>query len=251
MKRDANLFVLCVLIVVILGLGGLVSGGTYLSSFNLQSMATQVPEIGLLAIGVMLAMCAGNGGIDLSGIANANMSSVASGIFTLSFFDPYQDPVSFTVVFAIGCMMIGLLAGVLNGIIISQFSITPILATLGTQMLFTGFAVVLSNGRSVTVGAPDPLYELGNGLLFGVPIGFMIFITIGIILSVVLKFTPYGMRLMLTGANPKAAIYSGFPIGRIIITTYAISGLLAGVAGIIIAARNINVKWDYGTSYSP
>ncbi len=249
MKRDANLFVLCVLIVVILGLGGLVSGGTYLSSFNLQSMATQVPEIGLLAIGVMLAMCAGNGGIDLSGIANANMSSVASGIFTLSFFDPYQDPVSFTVVFAIGCMMIGLLAGVLNGIIISQFSITPILATLGTQMLFTGFAVVLSNGRSVTVGAPDPLYELGNGLLFGVPIGFMIFITIGIILSVVLKFTPYGMRLMLTGANPKAAIYSGFPIGRIIITTYAISGLLAGVAGIIIAARNINVKWDYGTSY--
>ena len=249
MKRDANLFVLCVLIVVILGLGGLVSGGTYLSSFNLQSMATQVPEIGLLAIGVMLAMCAGNGGIDLSGIANANMSSVASGIFTLSFFDPYQDPVSFTVVFAIGCMMIGLLAGVLNGIIISQFSITPILATLGTQMLFTGFAVVLSNGRSVTVGAPDPLYELGNGLLFGVPIGFMIFISIGIILSVVLKFTPYGMRLMLTGANPKAAIYSGFPIGRIIITTYAISGLLAGVAGIIIAARNINVKWDYGTSY--
>ena len=249
MKRDANLFVLCVLIVVILGLGGLVSGGTYLSSFNLQSMATQGPEIGLLAIGVMLAMCAGNGGIDLSGIANANMSSVASGIFTLSFFDPYQDPVSFTVVFAIGCMMIGLLAGVLNGIIISQFSITPILATLGTQMLFTGFAVVLSNGRSVTVGAPDPLYELGNGLLFGVPIGFMIFITIGIILSVVLKFTPYGMRLMLTGANPKAAIYSGFPIGRIIITTYAISGLLAGVAGIIIAARNINVKWDYGTSY--
>ncbi len=249
MKRDANLFVLCVLIVVILGLGGLVSGGTYLSLFNLQSMATQVPEIGLLAIGVMLAMCAGNGGIDLSGIANANMSSVASGIFTLSFFDPYQDPVSFTVVFAIGCMMIGLLAGVLNGIIISQFSITPILATLGTQMLFTGFAVVLSNGRSVTVGAPDPLYELGNGLLFGVPIGFMIFISIGIILSVVLKFTPYGMRLMLTGANPKAAIYSGFPIGRIIITTYAISGLLAGVAGIIIAARNINVKWDYGTSY--
>lgn len=249
MKRDANLFVLCVLIVMILGLGGLVSGGTYLSSFNLQSMATQVPEIGLLAIGVMLAMCAGNGGIDLSGIANANMSSVASGIFTLSFFDPYQDPVSFTVVFAIGCMMIGLLAGVLNGIIISQFSITPILATLGTQMLFTGFAVVLSNGRSVTVGAPDPLYELGNGLFFGVPIGFMIFISIGIILSVVLKFTPYGMRLMLTGANPKAAIYSGFPIGRIIITTYAISGLLAGVAGIIIAARNINVKWDYGTSY--
>lgn len=249
MKRDANLYVLCVLIVAILVLGGLVSGGTFLSSFNLQSMATQVPEIGLLAIGVMLAMCAGNGGIDLSGIANANMSSVASGIFTLTLFDPYQNPMSFTVIFAIGCMIVGLLSGVLNGIIISRFSITPILATLGTQMLFTGFAVVLSGGRSVTVGAPDPLYELGNGLFLGAPISFLIFILIGIILGIVLKFTPYGMRLMLTGSNPKAAIYSGFPIERIIITTYAISGLLAGIAGIIIAARNINVKWDYGTSY--
>jgi len=227
--------VLCVLIVAILVLGGLVSGGTFLSSFNLQSMATQVPEIGLLAIGVMLAMCAGNGGIDLSGIANANMSSVASGIFTLTLFDPYQNPMSFTVIFAIGCMIVGLLSGVLNGIIISRFSITPILATLGTQMLFTGFAVVLSGGRSVTVGAPDPLYELGNGLFLGAPISFLIFILIGIILGIVLKFTPYGMRLMLTGSNPKAAIYSGFPIERIIITTYAISGLLAGIAGIIIA----------------
>lgn len=248
-KRDANLLVLCALIVVLLGLGGAVSGGTYLSMFNLQSMATQVPEIGLLAIGVMLAMCAGSGGIDLSGIANANMAGVASGIFALSLFDAYQSPMLFTVTFAVGCMVVGLLGGILNGIIISRFGITPILGTLGTQMLFTGLAVVLSDGRSVTIGAPDPLYALGNGLIFGVPTSFLIFILIGIVLGLVLRFTPYGLRLMLTGANPKAAIYSGFPSGRIITTTYAISGLLAGIAGVIIAARNVNVKWDYGTSY--
>jgi simple sugar transport system permease protein len=248
-KRDANLLVLCALIVALLSLGGAVSGGTYLSMFNLQSMATQVPEIGLLAIGVMLAMCSGNGGIDLSGIANANMASVASGIFALSLFDAYQSPMLFTVTFAAGCMVVGLMGGILNGIIISRFGITPILGTLGTQMLFTGFAVVLSDGRSVTIGAPDPLYALGNGLIFGIPTSFLIFVLIGIVLALVLRFTPYGLRLMLTGSNPKAAIYSGFPSGRIITTTYAISGLLAGIAGIIIAARNVNVKWDYGTSY--
>ncbi|GAA0834199.1 ABC transporter permease [Marinomonas arenicola] len=249
MKRDANLWVLCTLIIVLFGFGGVVSGGTYLSLFNLQSMAMQVPEIGLLAIGVMLAMCAGNGGIDLSGIANANLSGVASGIFTLSLFDASQDPMLFTIAFAAGCVVIGLLGGIFNGVIISRFGITPILGTLGTQMLFTGVAVVLSDGRSVTVGSPDPLYVIGNGLVFGIPTSFIIFILIGCLLGVILKYTPYGMRLMLTGANPKAAVYSGFPSGRIIITTYAISGLLAGIAGIIIAARNINVKWDYGSSY--
>lgn len=249
MKRDANLWVLCTLIIVLFGFGGVVSGGTYLSLFNLQSMAMQVPEIGLLAIGVMLAMCAGNGGIDLSGIANANLSGVASGILTLSLFDASQDPLLFTITFAIGCIFIGLLGGIFNGVIISRFGITPILGTLGTQMLFTGVAVVLSGGRSVTVGSPDPLYVIGNGLVFGIPTSFIIFILIGCLLGAILKYTPYGMRLMLTGANPKAAVYSGFPSGRIIVTTYAISGLLAGIAGIIIAARNINVKWDYGSSY--
>lgn len=249
MKRDANLIMLCVLIIVLLGVGGTVSGGTYLSLFNLQSMATQVPEIGLLAIGVMLAMCAGNGGIDLSGIANANLSGVASGIFAISFIDPIQDPLFFTTIFVIGCMVIGVIGGILNGVVISKFGITPILGTLGTQMIFTGIAVVLSGGRSVTVGITDSLYLIGNGILFGIPASFIMFLVIGLALGAVLKYTPYGMRLMLTGANPRAALYSGFPREKIIVSTYAISGLLAGIAGAIIAARNINVKWDYGTSY--
>ena len=249
MKRDPNLLVLCILIVVLLGLGGVVSDGLFLSSFNLQSMATQVPEIGLLAIGVMLAMCAGNGGIDLSGIANANLSGVASGIFALSFFDVHQQPLLFTTTFAVGCMVVGLIGGLLNGLIISRFSITPILCTLGTQMLFTGIAVVLSNGRSVTIGAPDYLSAIGNGFVLGVPISFLLFVLIGLVLGFSLKFTRYGVRLMLMGANPKAALYSGFKSARIITTTYAISGLLAGFAGLIIAARNVNVKWDYGSSY--
>lgn len=246
---DANLLVLCALMMVLLGVGGSVSSGTYLSSFNLQSMASQVPEIGLLAIGVMLAMCAGNGGIDLSGIANANMSGVAGGLLALSLFDVNTAPWAFTITFVFTAMAVGLLGGLVNGLIIARFSITPILCTLGTQMVFTGIAVVLSNGRSVSIGAPDPLYAIGNDLVFGVPISFVVFLVTGLVLGAVLKYSPYGFRLMLTGANLRAAIFSGFPIARIVITTYAISGLLAGIAGIIIAARNFNVKWDYGTSY--
>lgn len=248
-KLDGRLAILSVLVLALLAVGGIVSGGTYLSLFNLQSMATQVPEIGLLAIGVMLAMCSGNGGIDLSGIALANLSGVASGLLVAQVFDVNAAPWAFTLAFAAVAVTVGALGGLLNGLIISRLGITPILCTLGTQMLFTGLAVVLSDGRSVTIGSPDPLYELGNGVIFGVPYSFLIFLGVALVLGAVLRFTPFGMRLMLTGANARAADYSGFPKAAIFTVTYTISGALAGLSGVIIAARNVNVKWDYGTSY--
>lgn len=248
-KFDGHLIVLSTLVVALLAIGGTISGGTYLSIFNLQSMASQVPEIGLLAIGVMLAMCAGNGGIDLSGIALANLAGVASGIFAMSLFGVNEAPILFTITFAFGALVVGMLGGLLNGLIISRLGITPILCTLGTQMLFTGLAVVLSDGRSVTIGSPDPLYALGNGLVFEIPASFLIFFCVAALLGAVLRYTPYGLQLMLTGANPKAAGYSGFPKARIVTVTYALAGTLAGLSGLIIAARNVNVKWDYGTSY--
>ena len=54
---------------------------------------------------------------------------------------------------------------------------------------------------------------------------------------------------MLMGTNAKAAVYAGFPTRKVIVATYTISGALSGLSGVIIAARNVNVKWDYGTSY--
>lgn len=247
-KFDGHLVVLSALVILLLATGGLTSG-TYLSVFNLQSMASQVPEVGLLAIGVMLAMCAGNGGIDLSGIALANLAGVASGLVALSLFDATEAPMLFTITFAVGAVVVGLLGGLLNGLIIARLGITPILCTLGTQMLYTGLAVVLSDGRSLTIGSPDPLYAIGNGLIFEIPTSFLIFCAVATVLGGVLRYTPYGLQLMLTGSNPKAARYSGFPRTRIIAVTYTLSGMLAGLAGLIIAARNVNVKWDYGTSY--
>ncbi len=248
-KLDGNLVLLVTLFAVLLVAGGLLSGGTYLSLFNLQSMASQVPEIGLLAIGVMLAMCAGDGGIDLSGIAMANLAGVASGLFAMSIFPVDEAPVLFTVTFVIGCAVVGLIGGTLNGLIISRLGITPILCTLGTQMFFTGVTVVLSGGRAVRIGTPEPLYEIGNGYVLGIPISFLMFIGVATLLGLVLRHTPYGVKLMMTGSNQKAAEFSGFARARIVTTTYALSGLLAGLAGLIIAARNVNVKWDYGTTY--
>lgn len=234
---------------LLLLLGAAISDGSFLSIFNLQSMASQLPEIGLLAIGVMLAMCAGNGGIDLSGIALANLSGVLSAVVVSSFLSGAQSEVGFSIAFILGAVAIGLVGGLINGLLISRLNITPILCTLGTQMAFTGLAVVVSDGKAVSVGSPEPLSSIGNSMFLEVPISFLIFAAVAALIAALLKFTPYGLWLMLMGSNPKAATYAGFPKSRVVIATYALSGTLSGLAGVIIAARNVNVKWDYGTSY--
>lgn len=248
-RTGGQLLMLAVINGLLLIAGALISGGTFLSLFNLQSMASQVPEIGLLAIGVMLAMCAGNGGIDLSGIALANLSGVLSAVLAGSILSVSDQATAFSLTFIAGALLVGFLGGLFNGLLIARFNITPILCTLGTQMAFMGLAVVVSGGRAVMVGSPQLLSSLGNDMLLGVPISFLIFIVVAAIVAAVVRFTPYGLWLMLMGTNPKAAVFAGFPKSGVLMATYALSGTLSGLAGIIIAARNVNVKFDYGSSY--
>lgn len=248
-KSSGLLVMLIAFNALLLMLGALISGGSFLSIYNLQSMASQVPEIGLLAIGVMLAMCAGQGGIDLSGIALANLSGVVSAVVVSSLVSASSDPISYSIAFIIGALAVGLAGGAINGLLIAYLRITPILCTLGTQMAFTGLAVVVSGGKAVSVGSPALLSSLGNDMLVSIPISFVIFAVVATFIAALLRFTPYGLWLMMMGTNPKAAIYAGFPHKGVVVATYTMSGFLSGLAGIIIAARNINVKFDYGSSY--
>jgi len=246
---SGQLIMLMAINVLLLIVGAAISGGSFLSIFNLQSMASQLPEIALLAIGVMLAMCAGNGGIDLSGIALANLSGVLSAVIVSSFLSVNEAETAFSLAFILGAVAIGFLGGVINGLLISKLNITPILCTLGTQLPFMGLAVVVSGGKAVTVGSPALLSSIGNDMVAAVPISFLVFMLVAGVVAALLKFTPYGLWLMGMGTNPKAAVYAGFPRSRVLIATYALSGTLSGLAGVIIAARNVNVKFDYGSSY--
>ena len=250
MRRvDGQFLVLAAINVILLALGAAISGGSFLSVFNLQSMAGQVPEIGLLAIGVMLAMCAGDGGIDLSGIALANLSGVLSAVIVASLVSNTGQEGLYSALFILGALVIGFLGGLINGTLITRFGITPILCTLGTQMAFTGLSVIVSGGKAVVVGSPEPLSSIGNEFWFGAPISFILFVAVAALVGAALKFSPFGRWLMLSGSNPKAALYAGFPRSAVVTATYALSGTLSGLSGVIIAARNVNVKWDYGASY--
>ena len=224
-------------------------GRGFLDPYNLQSMAAQVPELGLLALGVMLAMVSGNGGIDLSGIALANLSGVAAFLAVRPFLSPDDAPLFFTAAFVVTALVVGLLGGMLNGLLVARTGLTPIIATLGTQLFFTGIAVALTNGSALTLGYIEPLDNFGNSPVLGVPECFALFAIVALALGAVLRFSPFGLNLYLLGTNAKAARYAGIAQGRILFTTYTLSGVLASVAGITIAARTSSAKWDYGSSY--
>src|SRR6218665_1135269 len=225
------------------------TGGGFIDPCNLQPMAGQVPELGLLAIGVMLAMIAGNGGIDLSGIALANLAGVCAGVLLPHWVDAGQTPLLFTLALVGVALAVGLLGGLLNGLLIACAGLTPTLCTLGTQLVFAGLAVVLSGGSAVRIGLIEPLDFIGNGLVLGLPLCFMLFVGIALAIGVWLRHSPFGMRLFLMGTNPKAARYAGVPQRRMLLSVYTLCGLLASVSGIVIAARSSSVKWDYGSSY--
>ncbi|WP_322101553.1 ABC transporter permease [Paraburkholderia sp. J41] len=245
--RQLNFLLAVNLLVVLVAIG--VSHGQFVGIDNLQSMGAQLPEVALLALGIMLSMLSGNGGIDLSGVGLANLSGMIAALVVPHFVSGDDSPVLYTALFCAIVVGMGLIGGLLNGIVIARLGLTPILCTLGTQLLFTGFAVALSNGASVHVDYVEPLADISNGTFFQVPISLILFVAVVVVLGWLLKRTPFGLRLYLMGTNQRAAFYAGIPRARMLVMTYAMCGVLASLAGLVSVSHTLSAKWDYGNSY--
>jgi simple sugar transport system permease protein len=246
---DRQLNFLLAVNALVVAIAIVLSRGQFVDIDNLQSMGGQLPELGLLALGIMLSMISGNGGIDLSGVGLANLSGMVAALVVPKLVSGDDSPIAYTSLFCAVVLAMGVAGGLLNGFVIARLRLTPILCTLGTQLLFTGLAVVLSNGASVHLDYVEPLSSIGNGTAFNVPIAFMIFIAALVVLGWLLKRSPFGLRLYLMGTNHKAAFYAGIPRARMLILTYTLCGLLASIAGLISTTHTSSAKWDYGNSY--
>ncbi|CAB3798646.1 ABC transporter permease [Pararobbsia alpina] len=247
--KDRQLNFLVAVNILIIVVAMVLSRGAFGGIDNVQSMASQLPEVGLLALGIMLSMISGNGGIDLSGVGLANLSGMVAALTVPQYISGDDSPGLYTAAFVAITLAMGLLGGLLNGLIIAYLRLTPILCTLGTQLVFTGLAVVMSNGASVHVDYVDPLSAIGNGSFFQVPISFLIFVAVLLLLGWILRHRPFGLKLYLMGTNPKAAVYAGIPQAKMLIGTYVLCGLMASLAGLISTSHTLSAKWDYGNSY--
>lgn len=224
-----------------------VSQDIFFTTTNFTSMAFQIPEIAILSIAVMLSML--TGGIDLSIVAISNAAAlVAAWVMTNQMSESGNLSNSWILIACVAGIVVGLLAGLVNSILIASLNVTPILATLATMTLFNGIAIGITNGESVS-GLPEQFMRVGNGTFFGIPTPFVLMVIIGIAVGFLINRTTLGLKVFLVGTNRKAAQYSVMGDRKVIAWTYVISGFISSLAGLIIASRTSAASPDFGSSY--
>lgn len=239
---------LIVMVAAILIMWGL-TGTDFMSSGNFQSMAYQLPELGVLTLAMMIVML--TSGINLSIIATANLSGIVMALILIKTFPPESALINspWLVVGAIlAGLLVAIIVGLINGFLIAILDISPILATLGMMILLGGVSLVLTNGYVISGFSPTML-AIGNKDLLGIPVPMIIFLACAGVMSLILNKTPLGTRIYLFGSNPVACFYSGVNNKVVLFRTYIISGILSGIAAIIMISRFNSAKADYGESY--
>ena len=243
LRRDRSIGRMVLILLVAIAAFSVLSPSVFLTGLNLQNMLLAVAEIGILSIAMMISMV--TGGIDLSLVAIANLCAITvSTLYTSSALGGAGAEQWSPVIILIG-LGVGLLCGLVNGFLIAYVGVTPILATLGTMQIFNGLAVVWTGGKTL-YGSPEALTAFGKTAVAGVPLLFIVFGLVALLVGFILNRSPLGLSLSLEGSNGTAAKFSGIRSSRILLSSYLLTGFLGSLTGI---ARNPTASADYGASY--
>lgn len=211
----------------------------FLTVSNWTIIITQVSINALLAFGVTFVII--TGGIDLSLGSIVAVAGVSAAMLAHPDSYPVLVPV-FAGLFA------GLLIGAFNGFIITKSKIAPFIVTLGTMTIGRGLALILSNGRPVS-NLSESFAFIGSGKIMGIPVLIVILILTFILCSVILNKTILGRYIYAVGGNEQAARASGINVTQVKMAVYSISGLLAGLAGILLTSRITTGQPNAGTGF--
>ena len=217
---------------------GTVASRNFLTIRNILSIFQQMPEMGIMAIGLTIVII--TGGNDLSSGTTMGLCAVISGLCLTS-----GMPIALAVLVS---LLAAVLCGCLNAVLVAVIGIPPMIATLGTQMFFYGAALVLSKGNSIS-NIPREFYFLGQNKIAGIPLQAIILVLLTVILAVVLKKRVFGKHLIAIGNNSKASAYSGVQTERVLFAAYIICSVLCCIAGNIQVSRVATARADMGYSF--
>jgi rhamnose transport system substrate-binding protein len=216
-------------------------GTNFLSVANAFEVLRLSVEIGLLAIALTPVIT--SGGIDLSVGSLMGLSAVVFGKLWRDGGLPISGAMALTLV-------VGALAGSLNGLLITWGRIPPLIVTLGAFSLYRGLAEGLTGGVDNFTDFPERFLFLGQGYsLGGIPAALPIFVVVAAAFWVLLHRTTIGRGLVAIGFSPEGARYAGLPVERLVGLVYFLSGLVASLAAVIYVAHLGQAKADAGTGY--
>lgn len=212
--------------------------GDFLTTQNLLNVGVQAAVTAILAFGVTFVIV--SAGIDLSVGSVAALSATVLAWSATS----AGVPVVLAVVFAI---LTGIACGFVNGALISYGKLPPFIATLAMLSIARGLSLVISQGSPIAF--PDSVSRLGDTLGGWLPVPVLVMIAMGLITALILGRTFIGRSMYAIGGNEEAARLSGLRVKRQKIVIYALSGLFAAVAGIVLASRLVSAQPQAAQGY--
>ncbi|MDD3370115.1 MAG: ABC transporter permease [Lachnospiraceae bacterium] len=205
----------------------------------LANIFTQTTVLGIFTVAMAMAILLGD--INLSIIGTAAFSAaIATSLMC------YQG--LHWILAAILCMVIGFLVGLLNGFIIAKIKAVALIETLAMNMVLSGAVLAITQGKT-TSNYPDAYKFIGQGSVAGLPVLPIVLFIVYILFYIVWKKTVYGRSLFAVGGNPNSAYAAGINVDRIKMTSFAVGGLLSGLAGYLLSSYMGAVTTSFGDAY--
>jgi rhamnose transport system permease protein len=230
-----------VLLAMLVGIAVLMSWFTpyFLDFYNLIDSTLNYSEKALIALPMALLIISRE--IDVSVASIVALAAVLMGAAA-------EAGATTPVLVAIG-LTTGLLAGGLNGVIVNYLGVHSIVVTIGTLSLYRGIAVSIVGDGAYTA-FPASFSWFGQHYLWGyIPVEFVFFVLAALLFGTLLHFTIYGRRIFAIGTNPDASRYAGVNVARYRVALFAITGLMCGLAAILLSSRLGSVRLNIATGW--
>lgn len=249
MIGDANTTGLFALFVIIVIFFSIMLPERFLSRQTFTSIASQLPELGLLTLAMFLPML--SGGLNLCIIGSANLTSLLMAAVFVQYMPPDAGmivQIAFLFFALTAAIILASLIGVITGALVAYIGAHPILVTLGMMTLVNGIGIRLSRGAAISP-VPEVVTLLGRAEFFAIPVPMFLFLLIATALGLLLEKTALGKSIYMIGSNINATYFSGIDTHRVQIYIYIISSILCVFAGLVMMARFNSARMGYGDSY--
>ena len=198
----------------------------FLTADNLANLSRQVAIFGIIAVGQLLVIL--TAGIDLSVGSVLGLTGCVTAQLLVE-----GMPVPLAIVVG---LLVGVVLGLFNGSLVAYGKLPPFIVTLGMLGIARGLVLVLTDASTVQP-LPESFGNIANGDFLGLPNLLWLFAVVVIVTAFVLRRTVFGRYIYAVGSNPESARLSGVPVTAVLVSVYAIAGLLAAVGGVLFASR--------------
>lgn len=235
MQKLGPLFGLLLIVVIIS-----IMSPSFLTADNIFNVLRQVSISALIAFGMTFVIL--TGGIDLSVGSTLALTGAVAASLLAGGTDPF---------IAMGvALILGLILGAINGVVIAKGKVAPFIATLATMTIYRGLTLVYTDGKPIS-GLGDHLsfQMFGKGYFLGIPVPVVTMLVAFFVLYFILRKTTFGRRVYAIGGNAEASRLSGINVDRTTIAVYALTGMLAAMAALILTSRLNSAQPTAGQSY--